>query len=124
MKTNTDILWFLKSRYFFNFDGKDNYYNKDGKTIINYNKNGKDGITSFMKYDSNGIITYTKHPLILKTLLKVKGSINLHIKMYAEDRANGLLSKNELISICNDINAPEWFLNAVENQKWKYYDKF
>lgn len=37
--------------------------------------------------------------------------------MYAEDRAGGTLSPDDLSEICKQINAPEWFISAVENQK-------
>lgn len=78
---NRDFIWFLKIRHIFNFDGNDNYLNRKGLSIINYDKNGVSGKLAYFKYDSEGKIISTKHPNLLKALLKIKGSINLHIKM-------------------------------------------
>lgn len=57
----------------------------------------------------------------LERLLKTKGSVNLHIKMYAEDRAKGYLPKVEFDKICSEYDLPSWFIGAVERQKFKYY---
>ena len=67
------------------------------------------------------IIKPTYEPNKLKTLLKTKGSVNLHIKMYAEDRAKGYLPKIEFDKICTEYDLPSWFIDAVENQKKKYF---
>ena len=117
-----DFNWYLYMRHIFNFDGSNNYFNKKGQNIIIYDKNGVDGKESFFQWDSNGIIKPTRHPNILHTLLKVKGSCNLHIKMYAEDRASCIMNKFELSELCIEFKAPEWFINAVESQKMKYWD--
>lgn len=114
-----DFNWYLSIRHIFNFDGQKDYYNKYGEDIIIYDKKGIDGKKAFFEYDSNGRISPTKHPNLLHTLLKVKGSTNLHIKMYAEDRANGLLPLNELDIICKDLKSPSWFKEAIENLKIK-----
>ena len=120
-KFDRDFRWYLTVRHYFNFDGTNIYYNKKGNTIINISKSGIDGIESFYQFDTYGKISETKHPNILHTLLKVKGSVNLHIKMYAEDRAKGVLPKMLFNEICADIKAPDWFVDAVETQKYKYY---
>lgn len=65
----------------------------------------------------------TSEPEKLKTLLKTKGSVNLHIKMYAEDRARGYLPKIEFEDMAKEFNFPKWVVDAVESQKYKYYDK-
>lgn len=90
--------------------------------IIIYNKEGVNGKEAFYQWDSNGKIVPTKHPNILFTLLKTKGSVNLHIKMYAEDRARGLFPYIEFRAFCIKYKCPSWFREAVENQKCKYYD--
>lgn len=110
---NRDFNWYLSVRHIFNFDGK-SYIES------NYNRNGLDGKKAFYIYDSQGKIVSTKHPNLLQILLKVKGSVNLHIKMYAEDRAKGILPKILFDEICQQIKAPDWFISAVENQKKKY----
>lgn len=109
---NRDFNWYLSIRHLFTFDGKEDYKPLEGIKIS--------AKTAFFLIDSQGKHYPTKHPNILKTLLKVKGSVNLHIKMYAEDRASGVLPKVEFERICIEINAPEWFYKAVEHQKLKY----
>lgn len=116
-----DFKWYLSMRHLFNFDGSNSYYNKKGKDIIVYNKNGVTGKEAFYKWDSNGTILPTKHPNLLHTLLKTKGSVNLHIKMYAEDRAKGLFPFIEFRAFCIKYRCPFWFKEAVERQKSKYY---
>lgn len=115
-----DFKWFLKMRTMFNFDGKNGYFNKKGENIIVFDKNGVNGKEAFYQWDSRGKIVTTKHPNILHSLLKTKGSVNLHIKMYAEDRANGLFSFIEFRSFCVKYNCPYWFKEAVEHLKCNY----
>ena len=117
-----DFKWYLKMRVMFNFDGSNNYHNKKGQDIIVYDKNGVTGKEAFYKWDSNGKILPTKHPNLLHTLLKTKGSVNLHIKMYAEDRATGLFPLIEFRAFCIKYRCPVWFKEAVERQKFKYYE--
>lgn len=116
-----DFNWYLKVRHKFNFDGASDYFNKKGKPIIVYDKNGVSGKEAFYRWDSNGQIVPTKHPNLLKCLLKTKGSVNLHIKMYAEDRAKGLFPLIEFRALCIQLKSPQWFRQAVEQQKFKYY---
>lgn len=118
-----DFKWYLKMRAMFNFDGSNSYHNKKGQDIIIYDKNGVSGKEAFYKWDSNGKILPTKHPNLLHTLLKTKGSVNLHIKMYAEDRAKGLFPLIEFRAFCIKYRCPSWFKEAVERQKLKYYDE-
>lgn len=117
-----DFKWYLKMRAMFNFDGSNSYHNKRGHDIIVYDKNGVSGKEAFYKFDSNGKILPTKHPNLLHTLLKTKGSVNLHIKMYAEDRAKGLFPLIEFRAFCIKYRCPTWFKEAVERQKFKYYE--
>lgn len=91
--------------------------------IIISDKKGVSGKEAFFQFDSNGVIVPTKHPNLLQTLLKTKGSVNLHIKMYAEDRASGLFPGYEFRAFCIKYRCPPWFKEAVERQKFKYYEK-
>ena len=109
-----DFKFYIRMRNIFNFDGSLNYLNKKGKEIVIYDINGVDGKEAFFQFDSNGIIKPTKHPNLLYQLLKIKASVNLHIKMYAEDRANFLMSKTELRGICFKYKT---VINNIE----KYY---
>lgn len=119
---NHSTEFYLKIRHKFSFDGRNEYVNKKGASIIVYDKEGVDGITAFEAWDNEGKIRPTKHPNILHSLLKTKGSVNLHIKMYAEDRARGYLPKLEFLNICEQLSFPVWVYEAVEKQKFKYYD--
>lgn len=112
-----DVKWYWRHRRRYDFDGATEYYTKKGELIIQYDRNGVDGVKAFWLYDSQGKVKPTKHPNILKALLKTKGSINLHIKMYAEDRANGLFPLIEFRGLCIKLGAPDWFRRAVEAQK-------
>ena len=116
-----DFRWYLSMRHKFNFDGCEEYYNKKGDKIIFYDKNGVSGKDAFFQWDSNGKIKPTKHPNILHTLLKVKGSTNLHIKEYAEDRASCNMNLIEFRALCISFKSPDWFREAVERQKVKYW---
>lgn len=95
-------------------------FNMKSEKIIQYSKNGVSGVEAFSVFDSKGVILPTKHPNLLKSLLKTKGSANLHIKMYAEDRAACNFSGLEFRALCIKFKAPYWFREAVENQKFKY----
>ena len=116
-----DFRWYLSMRHFFNFDGNLDYFNKKGKKIVQYDKNGVSGKEAFFQWDTYGEIKSTKHPNIFYALLKTKGSCNLHIKMYAEDRANCNFNFIEFRALCIKFKAPYWFREAVENQKIKFY---
>ena len=116
-----DYEWYLSVSNVFSFDGTKDYYNKKGIELIQFDENGSSAKECFYLYDTNGITKPTCEPEQLRTLLKTKGSVNLHIKMYAEDRARGYLPKIEFEKICNEYDFPNWFVTAVENQKAKYY---
>lgn len=116
-----DFAFYLRMRHKFNFDGTSEYLNKKGEKLIQSDPKGVDGKRAFYAYDSEGKILKTRHPLLLHTLLKTKGSTNLHIRMFAEDRAHGRYPGIEFDEYCKEIDAPDWFHEAVESQKYKYY---
>ena len=120
-KFERDYAWLLSVSYKFCFDGCGHYYNKKGVDLIQFDENGFTAKKCFYLYDSSGVIKQTREPEELHRLLKTKGSTNLHIKMYAQDRAKGYLPKIEFEEICKELNAPNWFIEAVEQQKKKYY---
>ncbi len=109
-----DFNWYIKVRNFFDFSGA------IPEKII-FDKKGISGKEAFLKYDAEGKLLPTKHPILLSKLILVKGGVNLHIKMYAEDRASGLLPLIEFRALCIKLKAPYWFREAVEKQKHKYY---
>lgn len=80
---NRDFSFYLSVRYKFNFAGvKDIEVSRDSKAIS--------GKQAFHIFDSQGKLVPTKHPHLLKTLVRAKKSIDLHIEMYAEDLNSGL----------------------------------
>ena len=85
------------------------------------NATGVDAIEAFFEIESNGKLFPTKHPNILRRLLICKASVNLHIQMYAEDRAKGYLPKKVFQEMVAEMNLPDWFMDAVEMQKYKFY---
>lgn len=118
-----DFLFYIRNRHKFKFDGRSEYYDKRGNNLIVHDPNGVDGKKAFYAYDSEGKILPTRHPNLLTTLLRTKGSVNLHIKMFAEDRAHGRYPYIEFRAFCISIGAPQWFREAVENQKYRYYSE-
>ena len=111
---NRDFNWYLKQRNFFDFDGS-------LPLDIIYDKSGIDGKKAFLIYDSQGKLLPTKHPTLLAKMIKTKGGVNLHVKMFAEDRASGLFPGFEFRALCIKLKAPYWFREAVEHQKVKYW---
>ncbi len=117
-RAKQDFYWYLSVRNHFSFSGSLPDVN------IEYSKGGFNGLYAYYLYDTYGKKTIiTKHPEILKTVLTVKASVNLHIKMYAEDRATGVLAKVELDTICEEFNTPNWFKEAIEAQKARILSK-
>lgn len=118
-----DYKWYLHliSSDKFNFSGNANTLTSKGLEKVIYNPEGKSAKECFYTFDSRGERLETKEPNLLRQIYHTKASVNLHIKMYSEDRALGLLPKIMFDQICTDIKAPDWFSDAVENQKYKYY---
>lgn len=103
-------------------EGMKYYVASKAEKVIQFDRKGVNGKEAFFQWDSNGVIKATKHPNLLHCLLKTKGSTNLHIKMYAEDRAACNWGFIEFRALCIKFKAPLWFREAVENQKVKYYE--
>lgn len=100
--------WFLKVHKHFRFAGKtkDDFFNKKGIPIIQYSPTGVSAYESFYAYDTNGKVVPTRQYLKLLKLHTTKASVNLHIQMYAEDRAKGYLPKILLLDILKKVKAP------------------
>jgi hypothetical protein len=130
-----DYEFYLGNRHVFNFSGKTEI------TLI-ADKNGKTAKEVFYMIDTHGKNASCCEPELLSELLKCKASVNLHIKMWAEDRANGRLTGYEFFgdgetleweekivdgeravtpikkqSIAKELDLPEWVIKAVELQK-------
>lgn len=95
----------------------------ESEPIIVYDPDGVDGKQAFHHYDSTGMVLPTRHPNILRCMLKTKGSVNLHIKMFAEDKAKGRYPGLELRAFCIKYKCPPWFKQAILNQTQQYHDK-
>lgn len=112
-----DTKWYLSVRHIFTFDGKKEHKDSVGNNIVYYEKDSSNGARAFEYWDTEGRSAATIHPNILFSLLKTKGSVNLHIKMLAEDLSKERINKLELRAFCIKIKAPCWFRKAVENQR-------
>jgi len=121
-KFERDFEWYSKNSNIFNFDGSFEYYNKVGESLIHFEENGVPAKKAFYLYDSQGKIVKTKEPELLRELYKCKGSINLNIKMWAEDRAKGILPKILFDEMVKELELLDWMVEAVEKQKVKYYE--
>ena len=159
-------------KYSNNFDRDYNFYFNNRKIFIfcgtldtKFNSihapNGVTAKEAFYFIDAQGKNKPTREPELLTELLLCKASINFHIKMWAESRADGTLplvefSKKRYIKaysptkdfykenvlskrineyckiddtlvikyhrdIQKQFNLPEWVIDAVENQKVKFY---
>lgn len=133
--------YLLSQRKVFVFDG---HYPKE----VLFDLKGISAREAFYKYDTHGKLLPTKHPNVLGAVLKAKGSLNFHIKMWAEDRAKGylpgILFSFKVVSLSTvkffidkigikevrkmfdntiekELNLPDWVIKAVENQKVKFY---
>lgn len=120
---NRDWLWYFKYRNIFNFDAIKEYVNKKGEALVKPNQRGLSAKECFYIFDSTGKIEPCKEPELLQEILRAKGSINLHIKMWAEARANCELSGIEFDEIIKQRELPKWVVKAVEIQKFKYMKK-
>lgn len=90
---------------------------------VKYDKNGKDAKHCFWKYDSTGKVLPCVDPELFQKLVTCKGSVNLHIEMWAEGRANGISMRFEFEEYLKEINAPEWILTAMDRQTYKLISK-
>lgn len=73
-----DYKWYLSVSDIFSFDGTKDYCNKKGIDLIQFDKAGKSAKECFYLYDTMGVIKPTCEPEELESLLKTKGSVNLH----------------------------------------------
>lgn len=113
-----DYNWFLKYKDEFAFDGAID----TGDKVV-FNKNGKSAKECFFLFDSRGKIVPTNESNLLFQLHKAKGAINFQIKIWAEDRASGVLPKIEFAKIIEEFELLPWMIEATERQKYKYYDQ-
>lgn len=131
---NRDFEFYFRNRKIFNFCGT-----AEPSFVPIYDKSGVDGKAAFFSIENKGINIPTKHPNILATLLLSKASVNFNIKMWAQGRADGTLpliefSQRKVMEVYphfeieydkndmeNNMGLPKWVIEAVENQKYKYY---
>lgn len=143
-----DVKWYMSNRHNFSFSGGDKYFDKKGNNVVQYNKNGVSFVEAFYTWDSIGKIKPTRHPTTLQRLLQTKAAVNLQIKEWAQGRADGTLPGVEFMgdgsnekrllvwelingqyepvyysNIVEYMKLPEWVINAVESQKYKYYER-
>lgn len=107
---NRDYKFYLATKDVFTFSGSLPRWN-----IIS-DPNGVDAKHCFWSIDSNGKPLPCKEDKLLQEILKCKESVNFHIKMYSEGRAEGIMTSTELEEICDQLNSPIWFKEAIDKQ--------
>lgn len=90
-KNKRDLEFYFRNRNNFRFSGT---FEPLFEPI--YLKNGVNGFIAFLSIDNNGKNIPTKHPELLRRLLLCKASLNFHIKLWSESRADGTLPLIEL----------------------------
>jgi hypothetical protein len=116
MKINSSVQYYLKHRNDFTFSGG------GVDCEILYKKDGCNWVKGFDMFDSRGIREIeTRHPATVSRLIKTKASINFQVKQWAESRADGTLPKILFNEIIKEFDLPKWIIEAVENQKVKFY---
>lgn len=120
MKYNTnferDYNYYLKWKDVFTFSGSPHTRHECLKKGDKYTAK-----EAFYIYDSQGKKIDCVEPELLQQIFKCKESINFQIKEWAQDRAKGYLPKIEFDKIIEEFELLDWMINAVENQKYKYY---
>lgn len=86
---------------------------------VPYSSAGQSAKKCFHDLDSRGKCKSCSEPQLLVELLNCKASINFHIKLWAEGRAEYSTSLQELQKMMEHYQAPDWVLKAVEKQKTK-----
>lgn len=114
-----DYGFYLRVMNIFNFDGNNHYLDKKGNNLIVHDIDGISAKEAFYLYDSDGKILPTSEPELLKNLFRTKASINLHIEMWAEGRADGTFPGIEFEEYAKEMKFPGWVIKAVEKQKKK-----
>lgn len=80
--------------------------------------NGVSAVQAFAEYESSGKRLPTRHAKAIQRLTAGKKIHGLNVQMWAQDRAEALLSKRELKEYCNDVPG---LLEEVERQKVEYW---
>ena len=79
---------------------------------------GVSALQAWIAFDTHGKIVPCREPEVLAKVLRSKKSVNLQIKLWAEDLAQGiLLAQNELIDYV--AGWPNWVLAATMQQAAK-----
>lgn len=86
---------------------------------VPYSSIGPGAKKCFHDLDSRGKTKSCSEPELLVQLLNCKASVNFHIKLWAEGRAEYTTSLEELNEMMEIYKAPDWVLKAVEKQKIK-----
>jgi len=108
-----DWKFYMHSLNVFNFAGK------PAPEIIQSPSGGPNAKECFCIYDSTGDLKPCVNPELLQRVLICKASVNLHIKLWAQGMAQGLLFQPELSEYLDSLNAPGWVMKAVINQAGK-----
>lgn len=78
-----------------------------------YNRNGVDAKLWFYTLDSTGKSLPCKQPMLAKTILRCKKSVNWQIKEWTQGYDDCLIGVDEYID--SFVNPPEWVSKAFRN---------
>ena len=115
-----DVKFYLHNRHIFTFTGS-------SYLQFQHDSNGVDGLVAYRKWDSEGKIVSTRHPILAETLVRVKASVNLQIKEWKSGirDANKLdfliVNPHEMRLYLDGINAPEWVWKSIKPFYERYF---
>lgn len=81
-----------------------------------------DGISTkeaFYRLDSTGRCGSCIDVNGVVALLQTKKSVNLHCKMWAEGLKDYSITKDELFTYLESLDAPNWVYDSITNQRYK-----
>ena len=88
----------------------------------NADANGRTALECWWAKDTHGKTLPCREPELLAKVMRSKQSVNLQIKLWAEDVADGMLLRQpELVEYCHGW--PEWVLRATMEQAAKVVSK-
>lgn len=109
-----DYAWYLQWASVFDFDGSSAALDKVRPDPV-----GKPAKDCFYAYDSTGKILPCCEPELLLSIYKCKGSINFHIKLWAEGLAERTLWRSELEGLRVEFDLLPWMVQAIWHQAAK-----
>jgi hypothetical protein len=116
-----DYAWYLQWHPVFNFDGSAQYFTSKGESRIVADAQGLSAKLAFYLFDSQGRVIPTCEPELLLAITKCKGSVNFHVKLWAEGWLDGTFTGVDWQQVQTEYALLPWMVTAFENQVTKLY---